>query len=591
MKSENVWRYMLLGTGFSVLALLIIAQMVRIQLNPQYLADFQERAEFNSQHYDWVYPARGQIYDQWGHLLAGNTAVYEVGVHLSQVSNPHTIALAMNVVLGLDYATTKDLVSQPATPGMNYVNLDQYVSQAEIDRLEKYIQDIASTYGQSDSEIAPSLAGLDYQQRLTRSYPELDLAANILGFVGYKNDKDMSGLFGLEAHFNTLLAGLPLVVVIPNDPNRVADMPKIPEGASLILTIDREVQGSMEDLIDQAVDEYAAVSGTIVVLEPSTGEVLAMATTPRLDLNRYWEYTEFFNGEQPFNPAISRAYEPGSVYKVLTMAAAFDRKAVDEATEFVDTGMIEIGGLQIYNWNYGAWGPQTMQGCMQHSLNVCLAWVAKQTGARDFYNYMKAFGIGRLTGIDLAGEVAGRLKQPGDEDWFESELGTNAFGQGVSATPLQMAVAVSALANHGKMMTPHIVRSLVDDGTQFDTEPHLMGMPISPETAERMTEMLANSLEEEASNALVEGYRMAGKTGTAEIPTPYGYTSNETNASFVGWGPVDDPRFVVYVWLERPKVSIWGSEVAAPVFADAVERLVTLMRIPPDNVRHALAQR
>jgi len=147
------------------------------------------------------------------------------------------------------------------------------------------------------------------------------------------------------------------------------------------------------------------------------------------------------------------------------------------------------------------------------------------------------------------------------------------------------------VANQGKIMAPHIVKSLIDKGRQFDTQPRLLGMPIKAETARQLSEMLARSLEEEASDALIEGYRVAGKTGTAEIPTPYGYSSSATNASFVGWGPVDDPRFLVYIWLEKPTSSPWGSVVAAPIFRQAVERLVVLLDIPPDDVRHALSQK
>jgi cell division protein FtsI/penicillin-binding protein 2 len=272
------------------------------------------------------------------------------------------------------------------------------------------------------------------------------------------------------------------------------------------------------------------------------------------------------------------------------MASALDKGAVKPETQFIDTGVFEIGGTFIYNWNRGAWGPQDMEGCLQHSLNVCLAWVGSQLGAKDFYPYMRAFGIGHLTGVDLAGEVPGRLKSPGDADWYDADLGTNSFGQGVAVTPLQMAIASSAIANGGKLMAPIIVRAIVRDGQQFDNNPRVVGLPISEKTSHTLTEMLANSLEEEASDALVEGYRVAGKTGTAEIPTPYGYSSNVTNASFVGWGPVDNPKFLVYIWLEKPTSSIWGSVVAAPVFRQVVEKLVVLMDIPPDDVRKKLSQ-
>jgi cell division protein FtsI/penicillin-binding protein 2 len=335
--------------------------------------------------------------------------------------------------------------------------------------------------------------------------------------------------------------------------------------------------------------ETGSDSATIVVLNPKNGEIMALATTPRMDLNDISEYKNLFPQGIPYNRAIGQDYEPGSVFKVLTMAAALDAGAVTPETQFVDTGVIEVGGLRIYNWDSGAWGPQSMLGCLQHSL-VCLAWVSTQMGYENFYPYMKAFGLGQLTGVDLAWEVSGRLKIPGDGDWYEADLGTNAFGQGVSATPLQMAVAISALANQGKIMTPHIVKAIVNEGYIRELGTSVMRVPIKPETANTITEMLASSLEIEASDALVTGYRVAGKTGTAEIPTPYGYTTNETNASFVGWGPADDPQFLIYIWLERPSVSPWGSVVASPVFREAVERLVVLIDLPPDDIRHQLDQ-
>jgi len=587
MNTDHFWRYTLLGTFFTVLAFAIVAQMVRIQLDPTQAAHFREQKERYDGEWRTIYPARGEVYDRWGHLLAGNTSVYQIGVELGEVSNPHTIALTLNVVLGLDYATVFKAASQDASPTAVYAVLDDYVPQEKIDRLEQFRQDIEKTYQSSRKEDKPSLNGLVYIPHLQRSYPENDLASNLLGFVSREGE----GYFGIEAKFNQVLAGVPQRIWAPRDPNRVEEVPTVPPAASLVLTIDREIQSHIEDILDDAVEDNGADSGTILVLDPKTGDILAMATTPRLNLNEYWRYGEVFKGATPFNRAVSQAYEPGSVFKVLTMASALDKGAVTPETTFLDTGVFEIGGTFIYNWNSGAWGPQDMQGCMQHSLNVCLAWIASQLGTKDFYTYMRAFGIGHLTGIDLGGENPGRLKVPGDEDWYDADLGTNSFGQGVAVTPLQLAVAASAIANDGKMMAPRIVRSLVDKGQQFDTEPRVMGVPISVKTADTLSEMLARSLEEEASDALVEGYRVAGKTGTAEIPTPYGYSTSATNASFLGWGPVDDPQFFVYIWLEKPTSSMWGSIVAAPVFKTVVEELVVLMNIPPDNVRQQISSR
>ncbi len=588
MKPDNVWRYTLLGTIFSLLAVFIVWQMFRIQLDSERVKKFIAQGDLYSGEWHTYFPARGLIYDRWGHLLAGNTTVYEVGVDLARVENPHSIALTLNVVLGLDYAKVIEAVSQDPSDEIVYVVLDDFVTQDKIDRLQELSNEIRNAYSSRKDREAHSLEGLEFKPHLQRTYPENALASNILGFVGRDDDGNMLGYFGVESKYSSLLAGQPQRAWVPSDPNRVEEMPVIPDGASLVLTIDRDIQASMEEIVDRTLKNSGAESATIVVVEPKTGDILAMATTPRLDLNKYWRYAEVFEGETPFNRTISQAYEPGSVFKVLTMAAGLDSKAVEPGTTFVDTGVFEIGGTFIRNWNWGAWGPQDMQGCMQHSLNVCLAWIASQVGTKQFYEYMTAFNIGRYTGIELAGENPGRLKVPGDEDWYDADLGTNAFGQGVSATPLQMAMAASAIANDGKMMAPRIIRSIISDGHQYDTEVRVAGIPISKETANTLTEMLARSLELEASDALIDGYRVAGKTGTAEIPTPYGYTSNVTNASFVGWGPLPDIRFLVYIWLEKPTTSIWGSEVAAPVFPEVVEELVVLMDIPSDDVRNAL---
>jgi cell division protein FtsI/penicillin-binding protein 2 len=212
-------------------------------------------------------------------------------------------------------------------------------------------------------------------------------------------------------------------------------------------------------------------------------------------------------------------------------------------------------------------------------------------GPQTFYGYMERFGLGHPTGIDLSGEAMGRLKVPGDTDWYNVDLGTNAFGQGVTVTPLQLMMAASAIANNGKMVTPHVLYSMLRDGHQYNVPSQYAGSPIRSQTAHTLTDMLAISLEGESSSALVPGYRVAGKTGTAQIPTDYGYDETHTNASFIGWGPVDDPQFMVYVWLQKPSASIWSSETAAPVFAQVAEQTVILLNIPPDMVRNQFGSR
>jgi len=588
------WRFNLLGVLFFLAGAMIIIQLVRLQFSPE-RSEFVSQGDQYSRTLHIFYPPRGDIYDRWGRLLAGSTLVYEVGAQVDNVDNSDTISFALSKVLSAhpeyDYPEYSDevysAIHRAEIAGTAYVQLADFVTPEELVQLQDWARNYSNLpdvdYGDAGR---PSLDGLVYRPRLQRYYPEDSLGANILGFV----NREGTGLFGVEAEFNDLLAGAPQSVWMSLDPYQVAEIPQLKSGSDLVLTIDREIQAAAEEVLKNALDDSGAEGGVILVMDPNTGEMLAIASTPRLNPNEYWNYGNVFTDSTPYNRAVSQDYEPGSVFKVLTMAAALDCGAVTPDTEFVDTGSIQIGGITIRNWDWGAWGPQNMQGCMAHSLNVCLTWIATQIGAGDFYKYMQNFGFGRTSGVDLAGEAPGRLKLPGDTDWFEAELGTNSFGQGIAVTPIQMVMAISSVANgRGEMMMPHVMRSMVRDGYQFTPTPQIIGKPISAETAQTLTEMLSNSLESESSDALVEGYRVAGKTGTAEIATPTGYSTSATNASFVGWGPVRDPQFLVYVWLEKPQSSPWGSIVAAPVFADMVERLVVLMDIPPDDVIQNMA--
>ena len=587
MRSESTWRYTIVGIAFAVVGLFIVGQTIRVQILPSSV-DIIENADAFAGQEQIIQPVRGQIFDRWGNVLAANKTVYEIGVDLNSVESPEDIALVLSGLLDDDYDRLFDLTSQAYLERVAVYNLlANFVSVDDVKKLREYMNMRAQAEAQGIFDSGPNLTGLLFYPHLQRTYPEDDLASNILGFVSQEGQ----GYFGVEEYYDDLLAGTPQKVWIPNDPNLVDEYAEIPPGTDLVLTIDRNIQGAIEDILDNAVEEAGAVGGTIVVMHPQTGEILAMASTRRLNLNQYWNYAEVFPDPRlPFNTAVSKTFEPGSTFKILTMAAALDNGDVKPGTPFVDTGRIEIGGIDIRNWNNAAWGPQTMTGCLQHSLNVCMAWLGQEMGADTFYDYMQKFGIGRPTGIDLAGEAPGRLKIPGDGDWFPSELGTNTFGQGVSINMTQLLMATSAVINDGKMVTPHVVQSIVNPDNQYNITIQVAGEPLYKKTSKQLSQMLTESLVEEASDALITGYSVAGKTGTSEIPTEFGYSLEQTHASFIGWGPVDDPQFMVYVWIEEPQTSPWGSVIAAPIFSDVVERLVVLMDIPPDAVRESFRQ-
>jgi len=569
-------RYLVIAILMALAGIAIPVQIVRLQ-NSQEVAGITGQGVMV---WKTFYPARGEIYDRHGHLLAGNKTVYEIGVDLTSNPDLQTIALAAQMSLGMDISEAMTKMTD-VPDGTRYVVLDDFVP---VENAEKLMQ------LQKDARADPSgrnLDALNFRAHLMRSYPENDLASTVLGYV----TEDNHGYMGVEEKYDNVLAGIPVTLLVPADPRRAPEYPQIPPGQTLILTIDREIQASVEHILDNALISTGASSGTIIVMDPRTGEILAMSSTPRMDPNDYQQVNQIFPGETPFNRAISQAYEPGSVAKIFTMAGALDSGKVTPGTIFLDTGSIVVGGVTIYNWDRGAWGYQDMTGCLAHSLNVCLAWVSdRQMGSDLFYSYMQRFGLGHLTGIDLAGETPGRLKLPGDSDWYPVDLGTNAFGQGISATSIQMVMGASALANDGKMVYPHVLLAQVRDGHQSNMSPQVVGSPISAETAHTLSDMLANALESESSDALVPGYRIAGKTGTAQIPTAYGYDPDNINASFIGWGPLDDPRFLVYVWLEKPQTNKAASVVAAPIFKQVVEDLVVLMGIPPDSIRSGNGQ-
>lgn len=570
------WLAVLLG----VLGLTILVQMVRIQNSPE-AAVFLKQGTRYSGRYETLFPERGQIYDRNGHLLAGNRTVYEVGVSLAEVQNANSIALALSVKLGLSFDKTLESIKNPPD-GLVYLVLADFISSdkmLELRDLQKQLDDQYRTKGDD------SLAGLNFKAHLQRSYPELSLASNVLGFV----NREGYGYYGVEEKYNDLLSGVPVNVWVPEDPNRAGELPSVPKGANLVLTIDREIQAMVESELRKGIEETGSEAGTIVIVEPRSGEVLAMASTPQMNPNEFWKYGEIYKNASEFNRAVSMQFEPGSTFKILTMAAALDDGTVAPNTSYLDTGYYEIGGAYVYNWDQGAWGPQDMIGCLEHSLNVCLARVASLMGESEFYTYMQRFGIGHKTGIDLAMEADGRLKKPTDSDWYTVDLGTNSFGQGVAVTPIQLITAATALANGGKMAYPHVLYGMVSNGHQYNTPTQTLGTPISPQTARTISEMMALGLENGESVARVDGYRIAGKTGTAQIPGPDGfYDPTKTNASFIGWGPVDDPKFLVFVWLEKPTSSSWAAFVASPVFHNVVEKLVVLMGIPPDDIRHQI---
>ncbi len=583
MNEKHSLRYASMGLTFAFVGFAIIFRLFQLQVGSPN-QDIQVYEAIDGKEWVTLTPARGDIYDRHGRLMAGSQLIYEVAIELYEVLNPATIALVTSVELGLDYHEVLLQASQsPADAPSTHITLNYFVpyeKAQELLDLQKALDKDPVKAGKSADGKLHSLSGLVVTPRLDRSYPEGDLASNVLGLV----DKEGKSHNGVEEKLQWLLSGVEKQEIVSTNPYLAMDLPEISDGASLILTIDREIQDAVEEILDIHVKKTGSYAGSIIVMHPRTGEILAMASVPRMDLSGEWNVGETYQEGHAFNMAID-GYEPGSVFKIITMAAALDSGVATPDTPFTDTGGLNVEGWTIRNWDGGAWGPQTMTTCMEHSLNVCLAYISTELlGQTRFYDYVKAFQFGRPTGIELAREYPGHVRFNNEDNWHLIDLATNSFGQGIEVTPLQMLRAVSAVANDGKMVTPHILKAVVNRGHQYAIAPEVAGAPISAETAHTLSEMLAQIVESESYTEMPDNIRVAGKTGTATI-----YNSNFTNASFVGWGPVDDPQFMVYVWLNKPTVSQWASLMASPVFVDVVERLIVLMDIPPDHVRLSMA--
>ena len=308
-------------------------------------------------------PERGEIYDRNGHLLAGNRTVYEVGVSLSEMEDVDAMSYVLGTYLNMTFDEVYEkLTNSPET--WTYIVVQDYVDAGVVESLKQVLQ-------QLDDADDDRLNGLSFKPHYQRSYPEQYLASNVLGFV----TRDGRGYFGIEEKYNDLLAGTPVQVWVPRDPNKAIDIPKVPNGTTLVLTLNRDLQAKVEGILDQSLLEYGARNGAIIVMDPKNGEILAMATTPRMDLNNYSEYFQVYDNGSQYNRSIGMAYEAGSVVKVLTMAAALDTGTVTPETTYIDNGSIDVGGITIRNWDRQPWGQRDMTECLQHSLNVCMAWL------------------------------------------------------------------------------------------------------------------------------------------------------------------------------------------------------------------------
>ena len=430
---------------------------------------------------------------------------------------------------------------------------------------------------------ALGLEGIGFEKQEARMYPEASSAAHLLGFVGKDTEGEDIGYFGLEGYYNAPLSGKPGFLGREKDargsPIAIGDTTDVSAvaGVDLLTHIDKTIQLLLDEKLAEGIEKYGAVAGTAVVMNPKDGAILAMSAYPSYDPATYSEF-----GDTYFkNPVISDSFEPGSIFKVLVMAAGLDSDAVEPDTKCdICGGPLKVDKYYIKTWNNEYNADATMLDVIVHSDNVGMSFVGQKTGADTLYDYLDAFGIGKATNIDLQGETEPRLREKGT--WNIVDLATTSFGQGVVTTPIQMVRAVGAIANDGILVTPQVVDRIMGETWGEDIKPEIGGRVISAKTANEVTAMMVEAAENgESKWTYLRGFNVAGKTGTAQIPIAGHYDEERTIASFVGFAPADNPEFVMLITLREPSSSPWASETAAPLWYTIAKDLFIYFGIQP----------
>lgn len=462
----------------------------------------------------------------------------------------------------------------------------------EIDRIQGLLSNKNSFWVILKDKITPdvkknienlNIDGIGFQSEETRFYPEASSAAQLLGFVGKDENGGDLGYFGLEGYYNLALSGksgyasgekdakgMPLLVDSSQQVNAIA-------GVDLETSIDKRIQFTIEQKLKNGIEKYGAKGGSVVVMDPENGSILGMTSQPSYDPVKYWEYSDSLFK----NPIISNTFEPGSIFKPIVMAAGIDATKVTPDTKCdICSGPLKVDKYSIETWNNEYHPDATMTDVIINSDNVGMSFVGQKLGADLLYDYLNKFGIGKPTGIDLQGEVAPLMRKKGN--WNVVDQATATFGQGIAVTSIQMVRAIAAVANGGYLITPHVVSQIQGDGWQESTKNISKVRIISSQAASEVAAMMARAASDgESKWAYIPGFRISGKTGTAQIPISGHYDAQNTIASFIGFAPYDDPKFVMLVTLQEPQTSEWASETAAPLWYSIAGDLFSYLGVTP----------
>ncbi|OGE83636.1 MAG: hypothetical protein A3B10_00540 [Candidatus Doudnabacteria bacterium RIFCSPLOWO2_01_FULL_44_21] len=511
-------------------------------------------------------------------------------IYLTEAKSDSAVLVATNITKNLVYANQKVITD----PDNTAARLAPLLEMSKFDVALKLSGDSSYTIlkKQLSDEIsaqilALKIPGIYLEPEEIRFYPQKSLASQVIGFLGFQGDQRL-GQYGIEGKFEKQLAGSSGIQGIEKDAAgrwiTFVDRLFVPsqDGDDIYLTLDPAIQFNAQEALKKSVETHQADSGSVVVINPKTGAILAMASFPDFDPNSYNKVDDI---SVYSNLTLSLDYEPGSVFKPITMAAALNEGKVTPETTYEDLGVVQVDDKQIKNSDGEAHGTQNMTQVLEQSLNTGAIFAEQQVGNKTFKEYVKKFGFGKSVEMALPGQVAGNLDNLNKRgDVF---FATAAFGQGITVTPIQLIQAFTAIANGGKMVKPYIINKIVHpDQTEEITDKAKETQVIDSKTAATLSAMLVNVVENgHGKRAAVGGYYLAGKTGTAQVAYKdrVGYDPNRNIGTFIGFGPVDNPQFLMLVRIDNPKDVKFAESTAAPTFGQIAEFILNYLQIPPSR--------
>lgn len=570
-QTKENWRLYTLAIIFVLFWLIVAGRLIYIQAfqAKKYAAkaSVQQSRKFE------IPASRGIVYvkdSQDLYPIALNNKVYTLAVDPKFIKDADNTAQKLNEIIN----SNQDEIKNQIIKDSRYIEINKSINTDQAEKIKSM-----------------SLPGVILIERASRFYPEGSLFSHVLGYV---ND-DGKGQYGFEQFNDEAMGGTNGQYNTATDalgvPIRSADntISEPVAGKDYVLTLDRGLQSVAQEALKQAVESNRAESGSIIVMDVKTGAIKAMVNYPDYDPNNFRQVKDY---KVFSNTAVSSLFEPGSGFKVVTMAAGLDTGKIRPNTTFNDTGEVKVGDKVIKNAENHKFGISTMTDVIQKSLNTGVVFVLQSLGGttgkitpegkQSFFSYIEKFGFGKITGIEQAGEVSSKVKQPST---YDVDYANMSFGQGISVNSLQLLTAVGAIANKGVLMKPYLVEGeLQSDQTIKKTQPQVVRGVISPETAAELSQIMTQVVEQGSGYLTkMKGYKIAGKTGTAQVPRAdgKGYEDNKNIGSFVGFAPADDPKFVMLVRVDYPKTEGFAEKTAVPAFATVAKELMRYYQIPP----------